>query len=310
MAAFKLTQLRHFSAVAQLRSIGHAARVLHISQPALTRSIQRLEKETDGTLFERGSKGVELTSRGEALLPYVRAMLAEADKATQQLREVRSQRSAQITLGTSANFAQHICPDIIADFIQEFPNSNILTVTGTGEHLISMLSASELDLAVSITWGTTLQMVLAKSLELAHERIADFKTCVFAPTEHRLAQRPDVSLEDVSQERWAVPHGLSLSYIFRDVFTSRNLPTPLQVINSSDIAQILGLSKRLNLLLIIPQHLAMEEVTQGNLVPLNCQPLELMYQVEMITRRRGTQTAGLNNFRSLVRRHFARAELS
>ena len=310
MAAFKLTQLRHFSTVAEMKSIGVAAKVLHISQPALTRSIQRLEKETDGPLFERGSKGVALTPRGEALLPYVRAMLAEADRATQELRELRGQRQLRITLGASANFTQHICPDVIVDFVAEFPDSSVRTVTGTGEQLISMLSSAELDLAITVAWGSTLQIAMAKNLDLAHERLADMRACVFAPAGHALAGRGEVSLERLSRERWAVPHGLSLSYVFQEAFASRNLPAPVQVVNSSNVAHMLALSKRLGLLLIIPQHLAGEDLAAGDLTPVNCQPLQLLYQVEMITRRHGTQTPGLNRFRELAREHFGRAALT
>lgn len=309
MPALKLTPLRHFSAVAELKSIGVASRVLHISQPALTRSIQRLERETEGPLFERGSKGVELTARGEALLPYVKAMLAEADRAKEQLREMKGRRRMQIKLGASTNLAQYVCPDIIADFVREYPDSNILTATGTGEQLLSMLSSSELDLAITLTWGTTLQMALAKNPALAHEPLGEMTARVFAPAGHRLASTDTATLEELATERWAVPHGLSLSYIFQDVFVSRDLPAPPQVINSSNLPHMLTLAKRLQLLLIMPPHIVNDAVRAGEFIPLSCEPLELHYQVEMISRRRGTQATGLTHFRELARRHFAQAGL-
>ncbi len=308
MSAFKLTPLRHFIAVAEHGSIGVAASILHISQPALTRSIQRLEKEADGALFERGHRGVQLTARGEVLLPYLKAMVTEADRATEQLQAVRGERQSKIKLGVSPNLARYICPDIIVDFVREFPNSNITTITGTGEELLSRLTAADLDLAISVAWGTTMDMALAKNTELALETLAELTVGVFMPASHPLAGQPGVELEELAQARWAVPHGLSISYVFQDIFIKQDLPPPAQIINSSSIDHMLELCERLDLLLIIPQHVAADEVRQGRLLSLSCPPLEIRYQVDMLSRRRGTQVRGLSVFKRLVRDHFARAK--
>lgn len=309
MAAFKLTQLRHFIAVAERRNIGMTASELHISQPALTRSIQRLEQEADGALFERGPRGVELTARGAALLPYVKAMVAEADRATEHLKTVRVERHARIKLGVSPNFNRHICPDIIVDFVEQFPNSNITTIAGTGEELLSLITAADIDLAIALAWGTTMDMAIAKNSELACERLTELSTGVFAPATHPLAAHTEVALEDLVEARWAIPHGLSISYVFRDIFLKAELPPPAQIINSRSIDHMLALSQRLDLLLVIPRHVAADAVRSGRLLPVRCAPLEIKYHVEMITRRRGTEAQGLTGFRRLVREHFARADL-
>lgn len=310
MGALQLTPLRHFVAVAEMRSIGLAARTLHISQPALTRSVQRLEKESGGALFERGTRGVTLTPRGEVLLPYAKAMLAEAERATEHLHSGDRRRQTRISLGTSPNFSLHITPAIIADFIGEYPDANLRTVTGSGEQLLAMLAAAELDLAVTIAWGTTLQMALAKNPDIAHEKVARLSAGVFAPADHPLAQGSGtVELGELARERWGVPHGMSISYVFRDVFLERNLAPPTQVINSSNADHMLELSRQLGLLLIIPRHVAATSVASGNMVALDCPPLAIPYQVELLTRRRGTQPLGLPVLRELVREHFARAQL-
>lgn len=311
MPAFRLTQFRHFSTVCELQSISVAARVLHISQPALSRSIQRLEKEVRGPLFERRSNGVELTARGESLLPYVRAILAEADRATEQLRRLGGQLRLQIRLGTSPNFSQHVCPDIVREFVARYPDSSIRLSTGTGEQLISMLTASELDLAITLAWGTTLQMAVAKGQELAHETLAQVTTCILAPRQHPLAEGgTELTLKEAARHRWAVPHGLSLSYIFEDVFVSNNLSAPTQVINTSNMAQLMALGQHLNLLIIAPRHIALEGIATGAVIPLRCDALELQHSVEMIIRRRGTRAAGLDDFCELARREFRAVGLS
>mgnify|MGYP006270404725 CR=1 FL=1 len=309
MPAFRLTQLRHFTTVAETGSLGVAARLLHISQPALTRSIQRLEKDSEGPLFERGPRGVSLTPRGEALLPYVRAMLLEADRATEVMGTPQAARLTRIAFGVSPNFARHVSPDIIADFVGDFPDASILTRAGTAEQLIAMVAAAAIDVGVTLAWGTTVQLALAKNPDLAHEHLAEVTASVFAPAGHPLASSEELPLELAAEQRWAVPYGVSLSYVFRNVFVTHDLEPPAQVINSSSIEHMLAMSQRLGLLLIVPRHVAAEDVRRGALIPLVCPPLALGYDVELITRRRGTRTAGLSRFCDLVRRRFAEADL-
>lgn len=69
-----LDRLAQFSAVARRGSIGQAAIELGLTQPALTRSLQRLEAEVGGRLFDRSPRGVVLTGYGETLLPYAQSL--------------------------------------------------------------------------------------------------------------------------------------------------------------------------------------------------------------------------------------------
>ena len=85
--------LRAFEAVARLLSFRGAAEELHLTQPAISRQIRSLEEEIGAALFSRGTRHVELTGAGSALLRSVEPMLAQLD------RTVRHLRSAQRTDG-------------------------------------------------------------------------------------------------------------------------------------------------------------------------------------------------------------------
>ena len=67
---FDLRQLRAFTTIVSAGSLGRAAEVLHVTQPALSRIVKRLEDEVGAPLFERHSKGMQLTAIGQALLPH------------------------------------------------------------------------------------------------------------------------------------------------------------------------------------------------------------------------------------------------
>jgi len=78
----ELDQLRSFVAVAEARSFTRAASLVHLSQPAISRQIARLETELGAKLFERYGRRVECTADGRLLLPLARNILARADDAS------------------------------------------------------------------------------------------------------------------------------------------------------------------------------------------------------------------------------------
>ena len=84
----ELRHLRSFVVVAEEGNITRAAQRLHISQPPLTRQIQQLEAELDTALFERTSRGVELTDAGRVLLEDARQVLRDVEHAEGRARRV------------------------------------------------------------------------------------------------------------------------------------------------------------------------------------------------------------------------------
>jgi DNA-binding transcriptional LysR family regulator len=80
-------QLRYFMVAARFEHFGRAADELGISQPALSRSISRLEEECGGELFQRAGRGICLNDNGRLLLRRVERMLAELEDARRKLRE-------------------------------------------------------------------------------------------------------------------------------------------------------------------------------------------------------------------------------
>lgn len=81
-ADLDLRLVRYFTVVAEYSNFGRAAIVLHVAQPALSRQIQRLERQLGVRLFERTPQGSQLTAAGRAFLPRARALVHDARRAT------------------------------------------------------------------------------------------------------------------------------------------------------------------------------------------------------------------------------------
>ena len=94
----EILDLRAFLLVAETRSFHRAAETLHVSQPALSRRIQKLEQAVGSPLLERTTRSVSTTAVGENLLPLVRRMLEEFDGSLFSLRGHDDTRGATVTI--------------------------------------------------------------------------------------------------------------------------------------------------------------------------------------------------------------------
>ena len=111
-----LQQFRYFLAAARLGSFSAAARELHLSQPALSDQIQRLEAELGAPLFARLGRGVAMTEAGRAFAPQAEAALAAVERATASVAEVRQLEGGVATFGTFGSAPEYLLPSLVAQF--------------------------------------------------------------------------------------------------------------------------------------------------------------------------------------------------
>jgi LysR family transcriptional regulator, glycine cleavage system transcriptional activator len=121
--ALDIGPLRAFEAVARRLSFSAAAEELFLTQPAISRQIKSLETEVGLPLFSRGTRRVELTREGAALLSTVLPLLQKLDGTVRQLRAARGRR--QVTVATFASFASLWLLPRLADFERQHPDIDI-----------------------------------------------------------------------------------------------------------------------------------------------------------------------------------------
>jgi len=115
-----MTELRAFVTLAEQLHFGRAADRLHITQPALTKQIQRLEEAVGGTLVRRGYREVRLTPAGEVLLPHAARLLEESAAALDIARRAVRGQLGVLRLGFGLATVQ-LLPDLLLRFRSAFP---------------------------------------------------------------------------------------------------------------------------------------------------------------------------------------------
>lgn len=126
----KLNALRDFLAVAERGGLRAAARHLGLPQPAITRSIQELERELGVVLFERGAKGVRLTPMGSTFLRRASAVRSELQRAKDEIDQLRGQTHGRVTLCLSSAPHMAFLPRVLRPFRARYPNLHIELIDG------------------------------------------------------------------------------------------------------------------------------------------------------------------------------------
>lgn len=141
-------ELRHFLLVVEHGTLTAAARHAHLSQPALTASIQRLEATFGARLLSRGRRGAEPTASGRALIPHARAALAAVEDGRRAVAEVEGLAGGEVRVGGGATACTYLLPEPLARFRSRFPDVRISLHEGFADGLRERLRAGALDLVV------------------------------------------------------------------------------------------------------------------------------------------------------------------
>ena len=139
---------RIFYVVAKNNHMTRASEELHISQPAISQSIKKLEDQLGGALFLRSNKGMELTEEGKMFYEYVKGALELINNAENEFTSFKDLSKGEIKIGCSATLTKLIIMDVLKDFHKDYPNININITNDLTSNLISDLKLGKLDFVI------------------------------------------------------------------------------------------------------------------------------------------------------------------
>ncbi len=139
---------RVFYTVAKNKHMTRASEELHISQPAISQSIKKLEDQLGGTLFLRSNKGMELTSEGEMFYEYVKGALELINNAENEFTSFKDLSKGEIKIGCSTTLTKLVLINSLKEFHHDYPNINISITNDLTSNLISDLKLGKLDFVI------------------------------------------------------------------------------------------------------------------------------------------------------------------
>jgi LysR family transcriptional regulator, hca operon transcriptional activator len=189
----ELRHLRYFIAVADAGSLTVAAqRMLHTSQPSLSRQIRDLEDEVGAQLLTRGARGIELTPAGRTFLDHARSVLSQVEAATAAARRVAHPAKPCFSMGFLTGHELTWMPEALQILRDELPNIDVMISSQYSPLLADGLSKGKIDAAfLRREQGAP---------DLAFRLLVKEPLVVVLPSNHRLAVRKAISPRDLVGE--------------------------------------------------------------------------------------------------------------
>jgi len=189
--------LEYFVIVAEHGNLSHAAELLGLSQPALSKSLRRLEHSVGTKLVKRTPKGVELTSVGSVLLTHARRLRLSFDEIEREMSELGQGHAGHLRIGSAPAQVEHILSPACAALFHEAPKATVQIAVGSNNVLLPALRRGEFDVTVCA-------IPAAPHDDLVQEPLYDDEFVIFCSNRHRLANRKRVTVSDLAKERWAL----------------------------------------------------------------------------------------------------------
>nr|WP_314426117.1 LysR family transcriptional regulator [uncultured Erwinia sp.] len=239
-------ELGYFMEAARIMNLGQASQNLNITQPALSKSIARLEKDLNIKLFKRSGRGLVLTEAGDIL--YQRGLMLQSswDDVAKTMAELSNGRRGVVRVGSAGSATQFLLPEVCKRLQQAAPNVKLEIQIGMNDVLFSLLDKHELDIIIGPLVGYNKPVV---QLPVTTDRVV-----VAASRSHPLANGP-ASLRELSRYGWILPaKTVSMRQWLERIFYENHCAAPDVKIEISSLAAVPGLIASSGLLSFISEN--------------------------------------------------------
>ena len=186
-----LDQLRAFATVAARQSFRAAAEELHLSAPALSRRIERLEERVGARLLERTSRSVKLSAVGEAFLDRVRNVLEDLDAAVLGVHELASGHQGRITVAAVPTAASGFVPQALGRWLKDYPQVTLRLLDGSLQDTTLSVLGGQADLGIGFAD--------AQVAGLQYAPLGRDPYVLAVPADHAWAARTQVELAELDR---------------------------------------------------------------------------------------------------------------
>ena len=290
----KFSALRDFVAVAERGSLRAAARQLGNTQPAISRSIQELERELGTALFERRSTGVQLTMMGEVFLQRARLVGNELERAKEELDQLRGAVNGRLKVAMSSVPHIALLPNALRPFRLKYPDVAIEIVDAVFPKIEGDLKTGQLDCYFGPVPSTM-------PPELYSEKLFDNTRLIIGRKGHPLAKAR--SIKALSKAEWittSITHNAAEE--IGPLFAQHGLPPPKLVMQAHSSLTFLTAVFYSDLLMMLPIQWIQSPLLRDSVAPIRVKELLPAPPICLVRRGGLPLTPAAEYFCDMIRR--------
>ncbi|GGG48102.1 transcriptional regulator [Croceivirga lutea] len=187
-----ITQLQYVLAVAEHQNFTLAAEKSFVTQPTLSMQVQKLEDELGILIFDRSKKPISITEIGKKIVAQAKNIVAEAERIKDIVDQDKGYVGGEFILGIIPTVMPTLLPMFLQTFVKKYPKVKLVIKEQNTDELIRNLQDGHLDAGIAAT---------PLSIEFLKERPLYYEPFVgYVPTNHRLAQNPELEVNDLAIE--------------------------------------------------------------------------------------------------------------
>lgn len=294
-------KFRHFSlieAIAEHGTMSRAAEALGMTQSTASKMLGYIESVLGAALFEREARGMTLTPLGEYTREAVRVQLSQLDRFVRDFDSRKSGGYGTLSVGAIMGAAPDLVARAVAEIKAARPQLMVHLLGETSDHILDMLEAGRLDLAVG-------RFSTARHRRLfVFEPLRDEKLVLVGRSGHDLTRDFDGDLQTLTKWPWILqPETTPSRQVLDSAFLEADVPLPGNVIECVSIFAILNLVQVSDAVALLPASVVRDHVRAGLLEQLPMRPEISVGGFGVVTRRDTDLSAVATTFVQVLRKH-------
>ena len=230
---FEFGEVQAFLAVAEKLNFKAAADSVFVSQPALSRRINKLEAAVGTRLFERTTRRVSLTEAGQKFLKHAEAAMEALQLGTVGAAQSAARQSVHVTVGCVPSVAHHLLRRVLKSFAEEHPETQVLVLDESAPDVLAKVVSGVADFGLDFL-GT-------QEPDIEFDAVCIERYVLAVRHGHPLARRDSVAWEELANEKWISVAKTSGNRILIDQGIGRLKKRPMAFYEATHVAGVLGM---------------------------------------------------------------------
>ena len=230
---FDLADLRAFVAVAELNSFRAAAESIHLSQPALSRRVEKLEIALGVRLFERTTRSVSLTAVGRDFSRKARSLLDDLESSRVSMHQVAASQLGEVVIACVPSAVYYFLPKVLRDYHEQYPRIRVRIIDDSANAVLESVARGEADFGINII-GT-------QEPEIEFQAILKEPFVAACRRDHPLASKRKVTWAELGQYDFMTVDKSSGNRLLVDLALANSNVRPSWCFEARHVSTLLGL---------------------------------------------------------------------